>query len=88
MSIDDRSVELRDPHLRIYLSSHLKVRRVVMRIITILQLREGDENWPRGVCQTDHPENHVAVELHTDAAWGYRVMVLVQAFTILTKRVS
>ena len=69
MNIGDKSVELRDPHLRIYLFSHLKVRRIVMRKTTVLQLRQGDENWPRDVCQTDHPENQVAVGLHTDAAW-------------------
>ena len=35
-----------------------------MRIITVLPLRQGDENWAIDVCQTDHQENLVAVDLH------------------------
>ena len=49
-----------------------------VKIVAVLRLRQGHENWEGYVCQTDHTKNSSGggTARNTDAFWGYQRMVL------------
>ena len=71
-----------DPHVRKHVPSHSTLRRVHVKIVAVLRLRQGLENWEGYVCQTDHPKKSSSggTARNTDASWGYRRMVLCKLY--------